>query len=34
MTDLQKERLLELLADQVIFGLNEDELMEVYLTNI
>lgn len=29
MTDLQKERLLELLADQAVFGLTEEELMEV-----
>lgn len=28
MTDLQKERWLELLADQTVFGLNEKELME------
>ncbi|MBA3599986.1 MAG: hypothetical protein H0W45_01925 [Acidobacteria bacterium] len=29
MKDLQKERLLELLADQTISGLNEEELMEL-----
>ncbi len=29
MTNLEKERLLELLSDQAVFGLNEDELMEV-----
>lgn len=29
MTDLEKVRLLELLSDQAVFGLNEDELMEV-----
>lgn len=29
MTDLQKERLLELLADQTVFGLEENELMEI-----
>lgn len=29
MTDLQKKRLLELYADRTIFGLDEDELMEV-----
>lgn len=29
MTDLQKQRLLELLADQTVFGLDENELMEV-----
>jgi anti-sigma-K factor RskA len=29
MNDLQKERLLELLADQTIFDLNEEELMEL-----
>lgn len=29
MTDLQKQRLLELLSDQAVFGLNEDELMEL-----
>jgi anti-sigma-K factor RskA len=29
MKDLQKERLLELLADQTIFGLSEEEIMEL-----
>jgi anti-sigma-K factor RskA len=29
MKDLQKERLLELLADQAIFGLSEEEIMEL-----
>lgn len=29
MTDLQRERMLELLADQAVFGLDKDELMEV-----
>ncbi|MBA4122754.1 MAG: anti-sigma factor [Acidobacteria bacterium] len=29
MKDLQKERLLELLADQTIFGLSEEEVMEL-----
>ena len=29
MTDEKKDRLLELLAEQMLFGLNEQELMEL-----